>query len=52
MSADPSRYIRDLEPGQRVLIKMGSLFAGRPRERPGGGVGNSTGATDYSTSRG
>jgi transcription antitermination factor NusG len=27
MSADPSRVVRDLEPGQRVLIKTGS-FAG------------------------
>jgi hypothetical protein len=25
MSTDPSRYIRDLEPGQRVLIKTGTF---------------------------
>jgi hypothetical protein len=25
MSTDPSRYVRDLEPGQRVLIKMGTF---------------------------
>jgi hypothetical protein len=25
MSTDPSRYIRDLEPGQRVFIKTGTF---------------------------